>query len=555
MPKQWSIWMRDQLGAVVLTFTLALLSLSGVPALAQDTPAAQPAEQLQPASVKDEDFAAPVVVDGEELFVVRGFSALPATERAEIIQDRIVAIAELSDANTISVRVLENEFGMAIEANGRSVTVTTEADASYDQLDIAVLAGLQAEAIEVAILSYRENRSNSARVGSAFAAIAWTLAFVAIVYGFFRKRKNLVNFVTRKIERRFAAVEERTKAFVRGKAIAAIVGYFINVLLWVGLLILFYYYLSFVLLAFAETRPVAELLLNYVSLPIAAAAWGIIEYIPSLIVLLIIAAIARVAIQGLRLFFDHLEEGVFEFTQFEAHWIAPTFMLMRVFIIVIAIVFAYPYIPGSDSQAFQGLTILAGIMLSLGSNTVISNMMAGLFVIYRRSTNIGDRIQVGDRIGDVQEIKLMETLIKSTKNEMISIPNAQLLNSEVVNYTRQIDGRGLLVHTSVGIGYEEPPEKVIAMLVEASRRTKSLKKSPPPFVLWTKLADFSIHYEINAYTSRGGTLPQIMSDLHENIVKVFNENDTQIMTPFYTGDPDTPKLSKEVWNEELAVVE
>ena len=125
-------------------------------------------------------------------------------------------------------------------------------------------------------------------------------------------------------------------------------------------------------------------------------------------------------------------------------------MLCKALLIVIALVFAYPYIPGSGSRAFQGLTILAGIMVSLGSNTVVSNMMAGLFVIYRRSTNVGDRIQVGDKIGDVTEIKLMETLIKSIKNEMISIPNAQLLNSEVVNYSRKVDGRGLLVHTTVG---------------------------------------------------------------------------------------------------------
>jgi small-conductance mechanosensitive channel len=121
--------------------------------------------------------------------------------------------------------------------------------------------------------------------------------------------------------------------------------------------------------------------------------------------------------------------------------------------IATAIVFAYPHTSGSDSRAFQGLTILAGIMVSLGSNTVVSNMMAGLFVIYWRSTNIGDRIKVGDQVGDVIEIKLMATLIKSVKNEMVSIPNAQLLNSEVVNYSRKIDGRGLLVHTAVGIGY------------------------------------------------------------------------------------------------------
>lgn len=117
-------------------------------------------------------------------------------------------------------------------------------------------------------------------------------------------------------------------------------------------------------------------------------------------------------------------------------------------------------------------------------------------------------LKVGDKIGDVTEIKLMETLIKSIKNEMICIPNAQLLNSEVVNYSRKVDGRGLLVHTTVGIGYEEPPKKIKAMLIEAAHRTQGLRKSPEPFVLWTQLADYAINYEINAYTSRGSSLPK-----------------------------------------------
>lgn len=179
-------------------------------------------------------------------------------------------------------------------------------------------------------------------------------------------------------------------------------------------------------------------------------------------------------------------------------------------------------------------------------------MMAGLFVVYRRSTNIGDRIKVGNQVGDVVEIKLMETLVKSIKNEMISIPNAQLLNSEVTNYSRTIDGRGLMVNTTVGIGYEEPQEKVEAMLIEAAKRTTHLKLSPKPFVLMTALADYAVNYQINAFSTRGSSLPQIYSDLHRNIVSVFNENGVQIMTPSYIADPDEPKVPQEKWDGVLA---
>ncbi|WIY24270.1 mechanosensitive ion channel family protein [Parasedimentitalea psychrophila] len=544
---KWPHRIQKAMGLMLLV--CALLPVQTSPALTQTAPATLPE---QPA---DETYLAPVVIDGDTLFVVRGSSALPAVERAEKVQQRIIAAAERSDVKWVKIDILDNEFGQEIEVDGRMVTITTQADAEHEDLELEVLAGLQSEAIETAILTYRDNRSGAARVGSALAALGWTLGFAVITFAFVRKRKTLIAYAAGLIEKRSANLEQATKSLVRSNAIVAILSYLLNILLWIGYLTLFYYYLSFVLLAFAETQAFAELLLANVSRPMMSVLRGFVAYIPNLITLTIIAFMTRFAIQRIKLFFNNVENDTFDLGEFEKHWIAPTFFLSKMLVILLALVFAYPYIPGSDSRAFQGMTILAGIMLSLGSNTVVSNMMAGLFVIYRRSTNIGDRIQVGDKVGDVVEIKLMETLLKSVKNEMISIPNAQLLNSEVVNYSRQIDGKGLLVHTTVGIGYEEPPKKVIAMLIEAAHRTDGLKKRPTPFVLWTQLADYAINYEINAYTSRGSSLPQIKSDLHENIVDVFHENGTQIMTPSYIADPATPKIPDAPWNGELKVTE
>lgn len=514
----------------------------------------KPAEIIIDTEDRSDDgvFVAPVEVDGDALFVVRGSSALPATERAANIEERIIEMGELSRSQPIVITQRKNEFGRAILANGRMLTITTRADAEFEQLDIDVLAGLHAEAIEAAIDQYRLSRTNDARVDSALVAVGWTIAFLIVSVLFFRKRHAVVNTIEKLTENRFTQVEEATGSVVQGRAVAQLAGFLCNVLLWTILLFLLYYYLSFVLLSFAETRPFAEILLTYVSEPMIDVIWGFISYLPNLVTLLIIFLVTHYVIKGLRLFIENVEAGTFELPNFEPHWVAPTFNIARVVIIAIAFVFAYPYIPGSDSRAFQGLTILAGLMVSLGSNTVISNMMAGLFLIYRRSTNIGDRIKVGEQIGDVIEVKLMETMIKSIKNEMISIPNAQLLNSEVVNYSRKIDGRGLLVHSTVGIGYEEPQEKVEAMLIEAANRTGGIKKSPEPFVLWIALADYAINYQINAFTTRGSSLPKIVSDLHRNIVAVFNENNVQIMTPSYIADPDVPKLQTEKWDGKLA---
>ena len=497
-------------------------------------------------------FSAPVIVDGEELFLVRGSSALPANERAENVSTRIISVAESSESSAVAIEIRDSDLGKTILANGKMITVTTEADSDMEQMDMDVLSALHGEAIEHAILLYRANRSDDARVGSVLEALVWTAVF-ALVAGLVVKLRNwLPDRVGKMVESRVVGVQEATNDMVRGSAVAGLVQYALRMVMSLILIILLYYYLSLVLLSFAETGPFAELLITYVTDPILGVLLGFVSYLPNFVAIAVIAALTRFLIKGARLFFENVEVGAITLKNFEATWIWPTFNIIRVILVLVAIVISFPYIPGSDSAAFQGLTILVGVMVSLGSNSVIANLLAGVFVIYRRSTNIGDRIKIGEHVGDVVQIKLMETHIKSIKNELISIPNAQLLNSEVINYSSKIDGRGLLLHTTVGIGYEEPQEKIEAMLIQAAHRTTGLKKSPEPFVLWTALADYAINYQINAYTTRGSSLPKMLSDLHRNIVTVFNENNVQIMTPSYERDPEVPKIPQTEWDGRLA---
>lgn len=536
---------------IICLVVAGLFSSGFTPATAQETPAA-PQDVETPDPVETEIRVAPVVIDGVTLFDVRGTSSLPASERAQAIETRIYEIAEGSDSQTVNLSIYEAQFGYEIAIDGQPIHNVINADSQLEQIEIALLAELHGRAVENAILEYRLNRSNEARVDSVYAAAAWSIGFLLITFVFVRWRHRLVAAIRRLSERRFMQVEQATKSIVRREAIGKLVGYVSHLLLWIMYLALFYYYLSIVLLSIAETRPFAQVLLRYVSEPLVAIGRGFLDELPSLITLLIIGIVTNYCIKGLRILFENIEAGTFQLADFEPHWVKPTYLLARIFVIVIALVFAYPFIPGSNSAVFQGLTILAGVMVSLGSNSVVSNLVAGLFVIYRRSTNIGDRIKVGDQVGDVIEIKLMETLMRSIKNELVSIPNSQLLNSEVVNYSRRIDDRGILVHTIVGIGYEEPQAKVEAMLIEAAKRTKTLNAQEKPFVLRTVLADFAVNYELNAYTLEGNSLPQILSDLHANILDVFNENAVQIMTPAYERDPEDPKVADANWDGKLA---
>ena len=530
-------------GLLVAAFTCGAL-------LAGPVQAQQEVDEVVPVAEATSDplFAAPVIVDGEELFIVRGSSALPANERAEKVTQRIIEFAESADVSSIEMKIENSPLGKSILANGRLMTVTTEADGELEQMDLEVLSALHAEAIKKAILTYRADRSDDARVGSFIEALIWTAVFAGIVVLMMRFRKRLPDRVAVYVQKRVTGVGKATNDMVNSSALGALVRYALRLMLLIILLFMTYFYLSFVLLAFAETRPMAQLLITYVTDPLLGVLTGFVSYLPNFITIAIIAAVTRFIIKGVRLFFENVEAGTIPVANFETTWIWPTFNIIRVVLVLIALVISFPYIPGSDSKAFQGLAILVGVMVSMGSNSVIANGLSGLFVIYRRSTNIGDRIKIGEHIGDVVQIKLMETHIKSIKNELISIPNAQLLNSEVINYSTRIDGRGLLLHTTVGIGYEEPQDKIEAMLIEAANRTRNLLKSPEPFVLWTALADYAINYQINGYTTRGSRMPKIQSDLHRNIVDVFNENNVQIMTPSYIADPNLPKIPDQEWD-------
>lgn len=513
-------------------------------ASAQDTSASAP--------MSSGVFQAPVILDGSELFLLRGVSGMPAERRALEVHERLVQVATASNSTTVNIQKREERFGFVILADGVEILTVTQADAALEKIDLALLADVHAKVIKEAILSYRSERSDKARIEGAIYALGWTLAFALFTFLGFLLRRFLNTRITRLVHRNLAEVESATRAHVRADAIAALIRFGINFVLLSIFFLGVYYYLSFILLAFAETRYVAQLLLTYVTRPVLNIVLGFFNYLPNLVTLLIIAAVTQYIIRGLRIFFEAVEAGSFEIGNFERHWVIPTFNIVRAILILIALVFAFPYIPGSESAAFQGLTILVGAMLSLGSNSVMNNLISGLFVIYRRSTSIGDRIKIGEHLGDVVEIKMMETHLRSIKNELISIPNAQLLNSEVVNYSKHADANGLLVHTTVGIGYEEPTEKVEAMLIEAARRTNGLKNRPGPFVLWAALADYAVNYQINAYTTQGAIIPRIKSDLHRNILDVFTENGVQIMTPSYVADPPDAKVATAPWDGKLA---
>ena len=231
--------------------------------------------------------------------------------------------------------------------------------------------------------------------------------------------------------------------------------------------------------AFPATRHLANQLFALVVGPLSTMGRSAVAQLPNLVFLAVLVVVFRAVLRLLRVVFDALERGAITFGGFEAEWAQPTYKIVRFAVIAFGVVVAYPYLPGSDSAAFKGVSLFVGVLISLGSSSAISNLIAGYLLIYRRAFKVGDLVKIGDVIGDVTESRIQVTRLQSLKNEEIVIPNSQILGGQVINYSALARKQGLILHTDVGIGYETPWRQVEAMLLEAADRTPWHPARPP----------------------------------------------------------------------------
>ena len=221
----------------------------------------------------------------------------------------------------------------------------------------------------------------------------------------------------------------------------------------------------------------------------------------------------------------------------------PTFSIVRLFLYAFMLVLIFPYLPGSDSDIFKGVSIFIGVLFSLGSSTAIGNMIAGLMITYMRPFKIGDRIKIAGVNGDVVEKTLLVTRVRTIKNEVITIPNSSVLSGNTINYTSEANERGLIIHTTLTIGYDVPWKDMHQALIDAASKTEMILQEPKPFVLQTSLDDFYVSYQINAYTNEASKQGRIYSNLHQNIQNVCYERGIEILSPHYRAERDGNKTT------------
>lgn len=303
---------------------------------------------------------------------------------------------------------------------------------------------------------------------------------------------------------------------------------FTNVLVY---LLIFYIYLQFLFSFYPATKTIADRLYALLMESMWTLATGILNYIPKLLFLAVLFVLTRGILQLVHHFFIGIKKSDIDINGFYPEWADPTYKIARLFIIVFAIVIAFPYLPGADSPAFKGISIFLGVLLSLGSSGAIANIVSGVSLTYMRAFCEGDRVRIADAEGDVVEKTLFVTRVRTVKNVEITIPNLMVLNNHIINYSTQAEERGVVLHTAVTIGYDVPWARVHELLIAAALKTENVEQETEPYVLQKALDDFYVHYEINAVTSKPKLMSRTYSDLHRNILDSFNEAGIEIASP------------------------
>lgn len=299
------------------------------------------------------------------------------------------------------------------------------------------------------------------------------------------------------------------------------------------LIIATYIYITIIFSLFAFSKDWAEKLLNYVFNPLNTVLISFLEFLPNLFFIIVLVFVFRYVIKLVKFIFGEVERGTLDIPGFHKDWAQPTYKIVRFMILVLAAIIIFPYLPGSNSPFFQGISVFLGILFSLGSSSAIANIVSGVVLTYMRPFKIGDRVKIADTVGDVIEKTLLVTRVRTPKNVDITIPNAMVLNSHIVNFSSSAADIGLILHTTVTIGYDVPWKKTHELLIAAASDCDSILKEPKPFVLQTSLDDFYVAYELNAYTDQPSRMAAAYSELHSKIQDKFWEAGVEILSPHY----------------------
>ena len=518
------------LRALFLAFVLSLVSVSGY---AAETP--RPVEAV-------------LKLMNREIVTLRAdlAGASPA-QRVERARKRITRIEDADLAHPIRAEllVLGQTKGYQFMIGGQPMFALLEGDvdtANGETLDPLVKETLaKLEEVRKARHEQRYWPSILEGVGLSLAATVFLFALLWMLW-------RVTRFVLNRLDEVRVHYEDATK-HIEWQEYAARLGMRILWLVrWVAVLVLLYAWATYVLGRFPITRPLGSRLGDFVLRLLEWLGNGLVGAVPGFVTIGVVFFITRSIVEVLGLFFGKVQTGHLEVPFLHAETVSATRQIVTVIVWGLGVAVAYPYIPGSSSDAFKGLSVMFGLMISLGSTGLMTQMMSGLVVIYSRALRKGDFVSVSGTEGIVVEVGALATKIVNMRNEEITIPNSVLISNSIRNYSRLSESGGAVISTKVTIGYDTPWRQVHAMLSIAAEQTTGIQQEPKPFVLQRSLSDFYVEYELFAHINEPMRRFLILTDLHANIQDQFNEYGVQIMSPNFRSQPDQPVLSpKETW--------
>ena len=480
-----------------------------------------------------------VVFEKDTLFTLsESIGAFSAQERANAITRRLDELVE----NTIiiskdSFNIATTDEATFIKYRDHVIMSVTDKDAKAEGHKREYLADNYKDIISNSFIDNVQIKTTMSwikRIGLTLLTLAGLIVIFFLLGKLFKWINHKLNEYDKKLKRKRKSVLR----FIMPRGNQNVFILLSNVIKWVLILLILILYLPLMFSFLPWTKGIVQDFYGYITEPVKFILNGLLDFLPNLFFIIVIFVFARYVVRVLTKIEQEYENDNIKIKGFHKDWAKPTLNIVKIIIYAFALIFMFPYLPGSNSPAFKGVSLFLGVLFSLGSTSAIANLVAGIVITYMRPFQIGDRVRIGETLGDVIEKTALVTKIRTIKNEDVTIPNANIINSHLWNYTRNASNLGLILHTSVTIGYDVPWETVNKLLIKAALKTTLTQKNPKPFVLQKSLDDFYVNYEINAYTKQPKKMALIYSELHKNILEAFNAAGIEILSPHYNAIRD-----------------
>jgi small-conductance mechanosensitive channel len=514
-------------GSTKLVFAVVLLaSLVSVPHLA-----AQHAASESDASSQ----GYPVDIDGLEILrIYEGVGSFSPQDRAANVADRLQKLVNDPTADIEQIKVADSPFGSAIELGDNVLLAVTDNDAKHLQLPRAALASYYLKQVRQGITTARLQHSKTFLIWAGIYALITLLIYLALLWVIVVGLRKLITLV-QPAAIQIKGIKIQQTQLLEGRRIAIFLGGFIRTLRVLLVIALTWIFLGAEFRYFPWTREHGKRLLDYIVTPVMFVIRAFLGYLPNLFYIFVIVTAMVYVMKFVKLLAREVELGNIRIPGFYPEWVQPTYKITRFLLIAFTAVMIYPYVPGEGSPAFKGIGLFIGVLFSLGSTSAVANAIAGVIIIYARGFRVGDWVKIGDNTGEIKAMTMLATHLVTIRNEEIMVPNSVVLSNYVTNYSMLARSSGLILHTSVTIGYESPWREIHNLLIQAALKTTHILHQPAPFVLQNALQDSYVQYEINAYTNEPKLMIFTYSELHGNIQDCFYAAGVEIMSPIYSA--------------------